>query len=93
MLTTTIMKIWTLYLLVKTLILNASLLPKRRLNNGTKSKHLKGHSGPRVGCGLLLAVCVLVYCFETVKHFILIKYHVCISLFGSLTFGNLLMVA
>ena len=44
MLTTTIMKIWTLYLLVKT-ILYASLLPKRRLNNGTKSKHLKGHSG------------------------------------------------
>ena len=32
-------------------------------------------------------------CFETVKHFILIKYYVCISLFGSLTFGNLLMVA
>ena len=47
MLTTTIMKIWTLYLLVKT-ILYASLLPKRRLNNGTKSKHLNGHLGPDV---------------------------------------------
>ena len=90
--TNTIMKIWTLYLLVKT-ILYASLLPKRRLNNGKKSKHLKGHLGPRVGCVLLLAVYVLVCCFETVKHLIFIKYYVCISLIGSLTFSNLLMVA